>query len=186
MTPAQLLTVIEAVRDKCVAADTLLDWFVPTPMVFNSKADMRQIGLTDDTQTELETTPVYALWIDYLRFEDSDRESHSPVTTLFFDITVFHEGDWERIDETVPLDDFEKLVLKTKQDHVADIMGLVEEFRGLNPIALGADFAVAEAISIAQPSPTQRDVPCRYIRDGRVIGSQTNLECAVRVQLVAC
>jgi hypothetical protein len=183
LSPAQLLTVIEAITDKVAAAGSLITYVIPSPLTYSDKASFfADLDDTKDTQDEIDAALIYALWIDYLRFEDSDREHDSPVKTIHFEFTVFHEQDAERIDEN---DTFETRILKSKQDHVADLMKLCIEFQGITPIDLGADFATVETISLIQPENTQRDVAASFFRSD-VIGSQTKLECAVRVQTVAC
>jgi hypothetical protein len=183
LTPAQLLTVMEALSAKAQTAGSLIDYFIPTPFSFGSKDALFNALDASKTPTERAAQMIYALWIDYLRFEDDNREHDSPVKTIYFEFTVFHEGNEERIDES---DAFEKLILKTRQDHVADIMRLCGEFQGINSLNLDpAEFTVSEYISLAQNESTNRDAPASFILNG-VIGSETKLECAVRLQTVAC
>lgn len=172
---------MEALADKCAAAGSEIDYFIPTPHLYGSKAAFFNDNDPQSTQVEIETTFINALWIDYKRFEDSN-ESHAPVKTLYFEFTVFHEDSAERIDES---DDFEKKILAQKQAHIADVITLAAEFQGGDNLVLGDEFAVSEYASLKQNENTVRDTECSFIRNG-VTGSETKLECAVRIQTVAC
>ena len=124
---------------------------------------------------------ISALWIDVLRFEDSDK-TDAPVKTVYFEFTIFHEDSPERVDES---DDFEKRILLQRFTHTADVFALVTAFQGGDSLGLDNEiFSVSEYESLLQPENTSRDVECSFING--VTGSETKLQCPVKIQTVAC
>lgn len=178
-----ILTISQVLSQKLEQVFTL-DWVFPSPLDFKDKADFWAcISQTHDTQREIETDLIRAAWISYLRFEDSDRNVEAPVKTLFFEFTVFHEHSFERLDESLTPDVFNKRILKTDKEHLETIFELQAIFQGTNPLAALEDrFAVIEMISLAQNEFTLRREPCAFI-DAGAEGTQTRLECQVKVQL---
>lgn len=184
LTAEQLLTVMEALRDKAMASDSEIGYFIPTPNNYGSKAGFWNDNDPDvaANQELMETTLISALWIDVLRFEDTDPNIHAPVKTLYFEFTVFHEDGAERLNEA---DDFEKRILLQRFGHTADVFALVAEFQGGDELDLDPEiFAVSEYQSLIQTENVARDTECSFISG--VFGSQTKLICPVRIQTVAC
>jgi hypothetical protein len=182
LTPAQLLTVMEALSAKAQTAGSLIDYFIPTPFSFGSKDALFNALDASKTPTERAAQMIYAMWIDYLRFEDFEPLSDCTGARYYFEFTVFHESNEMRIDES---DEFEKQVLRTKQDHVADIMRLRAAFKGTQdiPALSSAIFSVKETVALIQPENTARDIEPTFILNG-VTGSETKLQCVVNIQPV--
>lgn len=188
LTSQNLLDIAEAINDSVLLA-TNIDFSIPSPFHFSGKEGF--FNSLDDKATKLliETTLIRACWIRYLTFEDvagddeNAREIDGPVKELVYELTVFHEAKMTRVDETVPLDDFNKRVSLTNHEHVTAIMSLCGQFQGVNSITALApsSFSVAETISLAQIDNSQHDVECPYVSG--LIGDVTQLECRVRVQL---
>lgn len=179
LSAAQLLTIMEALKAKCAAAGSNIDYFIPTPFKFGSKAGFFNVLDPQTTQTDIETTLIKALWIDCLRFEDYDPESDCTGKTLYFELTLFHEEDETRVDEA---DAFETQILQSSFQHTADIYALCGEFQGTNELNI-AGFAVSEYTSLSQNDFTQRSVECDFITNGAV-GSQSKLQTKVRISEV--
>lgn len=189
ITSTHLLAIAESLVGS-IALATNIDWSIPSPFKFNGKEDFfAAYDDSKDTKTEIETTLIRAAWLRYLTFEDigtddeNARELDGPVKELVYEITVFHElKPFQRLDETVTPDAFNKQILKTNHEHVTAIMALCGEFQGVNSVAdLLTDFAVAETISLAQTDSSEHNVECEFIPG--VTGDQTKLEARIRVQL---
>lgn len=182
---SQILTVSGAIHDKCALAANV-DFVFPTATRFTSKADYWAfVDTTKDTQTEIETDLINAVWVSYLRFADDDRTKDSPVKSIVYEITLFTESTFERLDETATPDPFNAKVSLTDHEHDTAVFSLQTQFQGLNPLGLDtAVFTVAETISLAQIDNTQRETFCEFVPD--TVGSVTKFECLVNIQLVAC
>ena len=192
LSSANLLEIAEALAAG-VALATNVDWAIPSPFLFGSKADFwAAYDDAKDTKTEIETALIRAVWLRYLTFEDKDseenrgdaRELEGPVRELVYELTVFNElKPFQRLDETVTPDAFNKQVLKTNHEHVTAVMSIIGQFQGVNSITALAPsvFAVAETITPAQIDNSEFNVPCIYIPG--CVGDQTKLEMRVRVQI---
>jgi hypothetical protein len=187
LNQAQLLTVYEAMHDKCVTACPLFFVF-PTETRFIDKSDYwKFVNDANNTQREIETTLINGIWISYVRFEDDPRSpSDSPLIDISFDMTVFTEASFERLDETNTPDAFNAKVSVTDLAHDVAVFALKGEFQGES--ALGLDsliFTLSETTSLKQNNYTTRQIACGLIDDD-VIGSQTHLIGSAKIQLVAC
>jgi hypothetical protein len=182
LSSAQILTVITAIHDKCALA-TNVDYVFPTGTRFSSKEDFWTFADSTKTkQSELETNLVNAVWISYLRFEDDDSDSHSPVKTIHYELTLFTESTFERLDETDNTT-FNAKVSKTEHEHDTSVFSLQTQFQGVDDLGLDTSiFAVSETKSLVQIDNTQREIPCEFIQDNTVIGSVSKFDCAVRIQ----
>jgi hypothetical protein len=188
LTAAQLLTLSEALRVRIMAAPSItsyVDWFVPSPHRFIDKADFWAAYKTvNDTQLEIETDLIQALWIDRTRFEIEGAEPGTLYLNVIYEVTIFNEDDLTRVDETVPQDDFEKLVLLRAHEHDAAVFSLLAEFSSTESVAeLLVDFAVAETGIIGQEDETERNANCRFLTDAAITGSQTRLQIPVKIQV---
>jgi hypothetical protein len=186
LSSANILTVVEAIHDKCALA-TNVDTVFPTATRFTDKADYWAfVDSTNDTLLEIETELIRAVWISYLRFTDDDRFLDSPVKQIAYEITLFTESTFERLDEPVAADAFEAKVSLTDHQHDTSLFSLQTQFQGINPLGLSSvTFTVSETVSLAQIDNTQRLVPCPFILDNSVIGSLSKFECLANIQL-AC
>ena len=186
ITGPNILTIAEVLAD--MASVSTVDYVIPSPFRFTGKANFwSSIDAIKDTKPEIETALIRAIWIRYLRFEDvageneNAQEVEGPVKQLIYELTVFAESSFERLDETVPLDSFDKLVSKTNHEHVTAIMELCGVFQGANPISGLSEFAVAETVALTQTENTQYEVACDFVPDAT--GDQTKLEARVNIQL---
>jgi hypothetical protein len=160
-----------------------VDFAIPSPFIFADKADFwAAYDNANDTKTTIETTLIKAAWLRYLKFEDDNSDMDGAVKTISYEINVFHESSFERLDETLTPDDFNKQIKLTNHEHVTAIMALCGEFQGAESIPSLAPslFAVAETVSLGQNDNSQFG-ECEFIPG--VMGDQTKLECRVRVQL---
>jgi hypothetical protein len=184
LSSAQILTVIKALHDR-VASATNVDFVFPTATRFSEKSDYWAfVDDNNDTQTEIETELINAVWISYLRFEDNDREIDGAIKTISYEITVFTEATFERLDETATPDTFNAKVSKTDHEHDTTVFSLQGLFQGITPLGLDTSiYPVNETDSLLQPESTQRLAPCAFIVDEKVLGSQTRFICEARIQL---
>jgi hypothetical protein len=185
LSSQNILDIGEALKDS-VALCTNIDIAIPSPLHFMDKGDLW--NNLDDKTTKLlvETSLVRACWIRYLTFgyeEEDGRELDGPVMLMDYELTVFHESTMERLDQSAPLDSYEKLVSKTNHEHVTAVMSLVGQFQGVNTLSVLApsSFAVAETISLAQNDGSQHNVECPFVPG--LVGDLTQLECRIRIQL---
>ena len=195
MTRAELLTVLEAIHDKCdlsddatfVAQVNTVPFVFPNITRFTDKADYWQFVNALSTQYAIETTLMAAIWMDDISYTLDDPEKDSPLEDRKFSITLFTESDFTRYNPAADLDDFERKLNKTVFDHDLTREVLKRDFMGITPLGLDtAVFTVAETNSIQQFEETQREVNCPFIDDEKVIGSLTRFELPARIQLVAC
>lgn len=190
ITSANILDISEALATAAALA-TNVDWVIPSPFGFQNKADFwAAYDDANNTKTEIETTLIRALWFRYLNFEDEGntdedaREIEGPLRTLIFEGTLFNElKPFQRLDETVTPDAFNKTILKTNHEHVTALMSIVGQFQGVIsiPALAPSSFAVAETITPAQLDNSQFNVACDYIPG--CFGDQTKIELRVRVQI---
>jgi len=187
ITSANILTIIEALHDKC-ALVTNVDYVFPTATRFSEKSDYWAfVDSTNDTQTEIETELINACWINYLRFEDDKPDHESPTKTIYYEITIFNEATFERLDEPPVVDTFNAKVSLTDHNHDTAVFSLQGEFQGINPLGLDSEtFTVSETFSVVQVDQTERLVPCAFIIDEKVPGSQSKFIVACKIQTVAC
>lgn len=191
LTSENLLEIRKAVADKVAAAGLVC---FPTGIHFNDAADYwATLNPSKDTTDEIELSPVAAVWIEYLRFEDlSERagaeasEDDSPITTRFYQLTVFRQSARIRVDETLNPDAFKKRLLKTEIEIEADINALCTEFRGIQvlPALPDAEFSVRETNSLIQESFIESEVECAFVKN--IVGSQARLLCPVKIQSRSC
>jgi len=184
-TSQNLLDMAEALATGVDNVSTI-DHVMPSPILFTSKADFfATVNDDNDTKAEIETGLVRAAEIRYLNFELLDeedaRELEAPIVAVNFECTVFHERKLERLDETAPLDDFDKKVRKSNQEHITAVMGIVGEFQGSNPVPALTDFPEAYTVTPVQDEGTEMNVECDFIQG--VIGDQTKLGLQIRVQM---
>lgn len=186
-TSQNLLDMAEALATGVDLVSTI-DWVLPSPIRFASKSDF-YAAVNDDnnTRVEIETTLVRAAQIrfsDYEVMEDgqqTERERDDPTLAINFECTIFHERKLERLDETVPLDDFDKKIRKSNQEHITSVFGVLGEFQGLNTIPALSSFPDAFTVTPIQLDATELDTECDFIAG--LIGDQTKLQLTVRVQL---
>lgn len=183
LSSQNILDISEAINDLVVTA-TNIDFSIPSPFHFSSKEDF-WANLDDKaTKATIETTLIRACWLRYLTFgyeEEEGRELDGPVIFIDYELNVFHESTMERLDQSAPLDDFNKRVSKTNHEHVTAIMSLLGLFNGTNTVPALSAFSVAETIGLLQSDASEHNVACDYIPG--LIGDQTKLECRIRVQL---
>lgn len=181
LTSQNLLDIAEALADKANNA-TNVDYVIPSPFAFKGKEDFwASINNDNNTKSEIETELINAAWFRYLKFEDDDTEIDGPVRTLIYELTMFTESTFERLDETATPDAFNKQIRKTNHEHVTAIMSLCNEFQGVDAIPALSGFSVAETVSVTQEENSEHEVECQYIPG--LIGDQTKLQCRIRVQL---
>jgi hypothetical protein len=184
LSSQNLLDIAEALNDSILLA-TNIDFSIPSPFHFTSKEDFWANINDKTTKATVETTLIRACWIRYLTFgyegEEDQREVDGPVLLLDYELTVFHESTMERLDQSAPLDDFNKRVSKTNHEHVTAVMSLAGLFLGITPLPTLSAFSVAEINSLIQPDASEENVECKYIPG--VTGDQTILEARVRIQL---
>lgn len=187
LTSQNILDIAEAVNDLVITA-TNINFSIPSPFHFIDRGDFFNQLSPQATKVLIETTLIKACWIRYLNFEDTAgenqdaREIEDPVKELIYELTVFHESKMDRIDQSIPLDDFNKRVSLSNHEHVTAIMSLCGIFQGTNPVAaLLGSFPDAYTIALAQLDDSEHNVGCEFIPG--VIGDQTKLECRIRVQL---
>lgn len=184
-TSQNLLDMAEALATGVDLVSTI-DYISPSPIRFISKADFAATFATSlDTKTEIETTLLRVAQIRYANFEllneEEDREIEDPVVAVNFECTVFHEQKLERLDEAAPLDDFDKKIRKSNQEHISAVMGIVGEFQGVNPVAALSSFPDAFTVTPIQIDATEMNVECDFIAG--VIGDQSKLQLQIRVQM---
>lgn len=186
-TSQNLLDMAEALADG-VALVSTIDFVLPSPIKFAGKSDFfAAVNDDNNTKLEIETTLVRAARIRFSDFElvtnedNTEREIEDPVILINFECTIFHEGKLERLDETAPLDDFEKRIRKSNQHHITAVFGVLGEFQGVNNIPALSAFPEAETITPIQLDATELDAECEFISG--LIGDQTKLQLTVRVQL---
>jgi hypothetical protein len=182
LTGAQLLTIYEAVHDKCALASGV-DYVFPTSTRFRSKADYWAfVNASNNTRREIETTAINAVWIDLVRFTDSNNFAEPFVKTLSFVLTVFTESTFERLDETATPDAFNAKVALTDHAHNISVYALQSEFTNDDEIDLNdADLADCHTDRLTQIDNTQREVLSEHVPDA--IGSITRLECNLLVRI---
>ena len=182
LSEAQYLQVVEAIHDKCVLA-TNVDFVFPNGVRFKDKSDYWTfVDSTNDTQKEIETELINAIWISYLRFEDDNRDQEAFTKTITFGLTLFNESTFDRYDETATLSTFERKMSVTDSAHDSAVFSLQGQFSGDDPIDLGdATFADSGTNRLAQIDNTQREVNCDFVPDA--IGSQTKFECQFRTTI---
>lgn len=191
LTSEHLLTIRKALADKVELAGLLC---FPTGIGFNDKEHFWATvdSLNKTTKKTIETTLINAVWIRYLRFEEEAEnlnqnagEADSPIITRFYELTVFRQTGYERMDEDPQPDEFLSRLLKTEIEIEADISALVGEFRGLQPLPeLVDDFAVRETNSLTQEAAVEREVFCEFVP--KIKGCQARLTCPVKVQFKEC
>lgn len=191
LSTAQLLIIRQAIADKIALAGLVC---FPTAIYFAGANDFWQQVAPKVTQKDIETTPIAAVWIRYLRFEDAGDnpnipnagEADSPVTTRFYELTVFRSQSRQRLDETITPDAFKKRLLKTEIEIETDIENLTGEFRGVQILTGLAedDSAVRETNSLVQNEFIESETECEFIKN--VTGSQVKLICAVKIQMREC
>lgn len=188
ITGTHLLAISQALAD-AVGLVSEIDHVMPSPFKFTSKAAFySSLNADNDTKSEIEEGLINAAWIRYVGFEDQEledgdvRQTEDPVRLLKYECTIFHEGTFERLDETVPQDAFQKQVRKVNHEHVAAVMGVVGQMQGVNTVAAlqPSAFMVAETITPIQTENSQSDVECDFIPG--LIGEQTKLELGVMIQ----
>lgn len=183
-TSQNLLDMAEALATGVDLVSTI-DYISPSPIRFISKSDFAATFETSlDTKAEIETTLLRVAQIRYANFElidEEDREIEDPVVAVNFECTVFHEQKLERLDEAAPLDDFDKKIRKSNQEHISAVMGIVGEFQGSNPIPALSSFPEAFTVTPIQTDATEMNVECDFIAG--VIGDQSKLQLQVRVQM---
>ena len=186
-TSQNLLDMAEALADG-VDNVTTIDYVSPSPIRFISKADFAATFASSlDTKAEIETTVLRVAQIRYLNFElieDAEvdnREVEDPIVAINWECTIFHEQELERVDESAPLDDFDKKVRKSNQEHIASVMGVVGEFQGASNIAALSSFPEAYTVTPLQTDATEMNVECDFIAG--VFGDQSKLQMQIRVQM---
>lgn len=186
-TSQNLLDMAEALATG-VALVSTIDYVQPSPIRFSGKSNFAATwASSNDTKLEIETTLLRVAQIRYLNFEllpnetASEREIEDPLVAIKFVCTIFHERKLERLDETAPLDDFDKKIRKSNQEHITAVWGVVGQFQGSNPITALSAFPEAFTVTPVQIDDTQLDTECDFIAG--LIGDQTSLELEIRVQL---
>lgn len=184
-TSQNLLDMAEALAGGVDNVATI-DHVLPSPILFTSKADFwATVNDDNNTKAEIETGLIRAAEIRYLNFElldeEEPRELEAPTVAVNFECTVFHERKLERLDETAPLDDFDKKIRKSNQEHITAVMGIVGEFQGSNDIPALTDFPEAYTVTPVQEEGTEMNVECEFIVG--VVGDQSKLQLQVRVQM---
>ena len=186
-TSQNLLDMAEALADGVALVGTI-DFVLPSPIRFASKADFyNAVNDDNNTQYEIETTLVRAAQIRFSEYElledgqETERERDDPTIAINFECTIFHERKLERLDETAPLDDFEKKIRKSNQQHITSVFGVVGEFQGVNAVTALSAFPDAYTVTPIQLDSTELDTECDFIAG--LIGDQTKLQLTVRVQL---
>ncbi len=170
-----------------VATVATIDYVLPSPLKFGGKEDFfANVNTAINTKALIEGTLIRAARIRYLTFgflddDEVAREVDGPNVYLSWELTIFHESDFERVDETTPQDDFEKRVRKTNQEHITAVWGVIGAMQGVNAIPALSAFAEAETVTPSQIDNTELDVECEFIAG--CVGDQTKLELRVRVQL---
>ena len=183
LTSQNILDIAEALNDSIVTA-TNIDFSIPSPFHFASKEDFWANLDDKTTKATIETGLIRACWLRYLTFgyeEENGRELDGPVIFIDYELNVFHEFKATRVDESVPLDDFNKRVSLTNHEHVTAIMSLLGLFNGVNAVPALSSFSVAETIGLEQLDNSEHRVACDYIPN--LIGDQTKLAARIRIQL---
>jgi hypothetical protein len=199
MTPAQTLTTLEAIYNRCnlsgdadyVAAVTTIPFVFPNITEFESGVSdyWAFVNSANDTQIEIETEPVVALWINDIQntMEDLERVKDSPLKQKRFELTLFTQLFFQRYNENATLNTFQRLLNKSNADHDFTREALQTAFDGTNELGLDDSiFATAETISLVEIGETERKVNCPFITDEKLFGSLTKFEVIANIQLVAC
>jgi hypothetical protein len=188
-TSQNLLDMAEALATGVDLVSTI-DYVLPSPIRYGSKAAFWAEQNDDqDNKTDIETTLIRAAQIRYLTFEyvtgdqdeDAVRQVEDPVIALNWECTVFHESKPERLDEAAPLDDFEKKVRKSNQEHITALWGIVGEFQGVSNLVALSSFPDAFTVTPVQIDNTELDTECEFITG--CFGDQSKLQLQIRVQL---
>lgn len=185
-TSQNLLDMAEALATGVGLVSTI-DYVQPSPIRFISKADFAATWATSlDTKAEIETTLLRVAQIRYLNFELVDdegdnREIEDPIVAINWECTIFHEQNLERVDASAPLDDFDKKVRKSNQEHVTSVFGVIGEFQGASNIAALSSFPEAYTVTPLQIDSTEMNTECDFIAG--VFGDQSKLQLQIRVQM---
>lgn len=178
LSAADLKTTLAYLKTKCLTDAVYLDFVLPSPQKFNNKADFFAVmKASNDTQKEIDTDLVRCLWMRRLRHSYSDLEAEPFVMYYHIGFSLFSEElEAKRLDETATPDAFNKLLLKTYQEHWDAIDSLLTQFE--QPENVGVDNT--DVIRLQQTDFTQENVICPFIPDA--VGVLTNFECQVRYQ----
>lgn len=184
LTAENELTIRAAVHAKCAAAEGIGD-VLPSPIFFVDKADFFAAAAPQITKKAIETTVVNFCLITLLRFEDENPVvegcEDQPLVSLTYNLYLFRQYDFERVDETSVPDAFNKKLLKAERDFLKTFFGLRNIFLGNQTLeGLPANFAVS-GNSAAQSEFLGVAAECRYIPD--IIGFSADLQTKIEVRI---
>jgi hypothetical protein len=179
-TGSNELSIREKIAEK-IALSGLL-FVVPSPLYFKSKADFWSVLAPKLNQKEIEKTPIMFCSISFLRFEDDVSEGceDEPLLNLFYNLHLFREYDFVRMQESGAPTNFLKRILKSERDFINAQMNLRQEFLGINPLIVPVlPNMEIETNPLVQNDFAEEKNPSAYIEG--VDGFNADLELKVSV-----
>lgn len=164
---------------------------VPAPIYFEGKEDYWATieSVSYETQQEIEKTSIKFVSFYPKGFTDDRTPPNtpdSPLVTLTYEVYLFHQYDYERSDENLTPDAFNKKMLKSHNDFIAIWLQLKASFQGLKNmgLTLSEGYATQRTTSLIQNNFIENKVTCRFIPG--VVGYSVTFDEGVQLKLVAC
>lgn len=161
----------------------------PAPQYFSGIEDYyATTDGTKDTQIEIETQLVSALWIYPMLFTDdfTSGGQDSPLINLEYEFYLFRQYGLMRADESSTPDVFDAKVLYQHNQFITAWLALKESFQGNRNIA-GLDpsvFVTAQTTSLIQIEDINNQAVCEFIPG--LVGYAVRLRTSVNIKLLEC
>jgi hypothetical protein len=164
-------------------------YVIPAPMFFNDRGDFwSTVNSNNDTQFEIETTPIAATWIYPLQPVDNPEQGsdHSPLVDLTYEFYQFRSYAFTREDESETPDIFGSKVLAAHNLFTKGWVDIKAAFQGKrNMTGLPEDvFAIARTTSVVFPEFIQNRVPCLFIPG--VVGFAVKMQEKIQLMDLQC
>lgn len=183
----------EIIIRKALAAGVALipaaGFVIPAPLYCNDIPEFwATLDNSNDTQNQIELTPIAATWIYPLKFVDdfTSGKPDSPLVLFSYEMYLFRQYGLEREDESDTPDIFEATVLKQHQLFIKAWLDIKASLQGNRNIA-GLDpdvFATAKTTSIVQTENIQNMAVCQFVPGA--VGFAIKLRETVEIKLKAC
>lgn len=190
MTGSEELTIREGLVGT-IATASGFERVIPAPIYFTGKEDYFATMLGDDgddfeTDHEITTTLVRfaALYLKTPFEDDPNEPAHAPLTTWTYECYLFSEYDFERADETLTPDAFNKLMLKRHNDFIAAVLNVKAAFQGEINIAGMSGYTESKTLPTTIREEILNNADCEFVPG--IKGHSIRLGIRVRLQTEAC
>ena len=182
------LTVREALAETLKAVSSI-GHIIPAAHYFNGKEDFwATVNTANNTQKEIETTPIEAVWLYPVNFADTAGAADSPRISLSYEMYLFKQYGLERETESeIPgVDVFNEKVLKLHNEFIEAWLGIKGEFQRTANIAGidGDEWTERKTNPVVQVEDIANQAICEFIPG--IIGFAVRLRETVTLREVDC